>query len=309
MAEHTTTCKISVFLVIVVIISAGLWGGSFKTIDPLSAGLIINTVTQSISGNSIYTPGRYYVGLVSNFITYPTTLQTIEFSNDANADASPLEASTSDGNPIQLEVSFQFRLMIGDMLSLYRSYEQNYRSQYITVAQSVLKTTVAARYTITDYFLDRATITQVMHSTLNQALQKNFAVVELFQLRTLTAASTYDAQVLATLIKQQNGLTTAVQRNSSLVRADTVLKVQTANQTVVVLNAIAAKTAQETLNRAYAQGIQIHLNATAKAYATLKQALSYNSSNLLTHVFIETIRGLNPPSELIVGVESGLFQF
>jgi len=303
-----STCSISVFLFILVVISAGLWGGSFKTIGPLEAGLKINTVTKAISGDLVWTPGRYYVGLVTTFITYPTTLQTIEFSNGDAADAAPLAASTSDGNPITLEVSFQFRLMIGSMLQLYRSYEDNYRSQYITVAQSVLKTTVAARYALGDYFKERATISQVMHSALNQALQQNFAVVEHFQLRTLTAAPTYDAQVLASIIKQQNGISTAVQRNSSLVRAATTLKVQTATQQIVVVNAVAAKTAQETLNRAYAKGISIHLNATAKAYSNLKKALGYNSTNLLTHVFIETVRGLSAPSQLIVGVNSGLFQ-
>jgi len=302
-----TTCQISVFLFIIVVISAGLWGGSFQTIGPLQAGLKINSVTKAISGDVVWTPGRYYVGLVTTFITYPTTLQTVEFSNGPNADASPLSASTSDGNPITLEVSFQFRLMIGNMLQLYRRYEDNYRSQYITVAQSVLKTTVAARYSLVDYFRERSTISQVMHSALNQALQQNYAVCEHFQLRTLTAAPTYDAQVLTSIIKQQNGFTTAVQRNSSLIRAQTVLKVQTANQTVVVINAAAAKTAQETLNRAYAKGISIHLNATTKAYSALKKALSYNSSNLLTHVFIEAIRGLPSTSQLIVGVNTGLF--
>jgi len=304
-----STCQISVFLFILVVISAGLWGGSFKTIGPLEAGLKINTVTKAISGDTVWTPGRYYVGLVTTFITYPTTLQTVVFTNDDSADASPLSASTSDGNPITLEVSFQFRLMIGNMLQLYRTYEDNYRSQYITVAQSVLKTTVAARYSLVDYFNERATISQVMHGALNLALQQNYAVCEHFQLRTLTAAPTYDHQRLASIIKQQNILTTAVQRNSSLVRAETVLKVQTANQTIVVVNAAAAKTAQETLNRVYARGISIHLNATAKAYSSLKKALGYNSTNLLTHVFIEAIRGLPSSTQLVVGVNSGLFQF
>jgi len=298
-----------VFGFILVVISAGLWGGSFKTIGPLEAGLKINTVTKAISGDQVWTPGRYYVGLVTSFITYPTTLQTIEFSTSPDADQPPLNASTTDGTWVALDVSFQYRLMIGSMLQLYRNYESNYDSQYVTVAASVIKTTVASRYALVDYFRSRQTIAQVLHSTLNQQLQNSFAVVEHFQLRTVSSSPTYNNQVLQSIIKQQVGLTTSVQRNSSLIRAETVLKVQTANQTVVVVNAAAAKTAQETLNRAYAKGISIHLNATAKAYSNLKKALGYNSTNLLTHVFIEAIRGLNPQSQLVVGVNTGLFQF
>lgn len=311
MANQTAWCC-ACFVMVLLIISVSLFGASFKTLGPLEAGLKINTVTQTISTDTIYTSGRYFLGLTNSFIVYPTTLQSVEFS-DSSPDAPALQASTAEGQSIILELSFQFRVRVAALGALYRKYTLSYKSRYISVAESLLKNQ-AVLYSASDYFTRRREIAEVFHSALHNELYVNhFSAVEHFQLRkfsfktqTTGSVSTADQSILTKLIKEQNVQTASINQNSTLVRATTaVIQSQAANE-VVVINAQAASLSKVIVQEANARGISIALNATAKAYALLKERLGYSSPELLYHLFLENVRSLTAPSKLVVDIDSAL---
>jgi len=314
MANCATCGGVSLFIAL--IISVSLYGASFETLGPLEAGLTLNTLTQTISTDKIYTSGRYFLGLTNNFLTYPTTLQSVQFS-DSGGDGPALSAITKEGQSIILEVSFQFRVRVASIGLLYRKYVQNYKSRYINVAESLLKNVVSGRYSASDYFTNRRAIADVMHSALNAELYTNhYSAVEHFQLRkfsfkasTTTGVAAADTSILTKLIKEQNVQTAAVNQNSTLVRKQTaVIQSQAAND-VTVINAQAASASKIIVQEAYAQGIGISLNATAQAYKILKERLGYSSPELLYHLFLENVRSLASPSKLVVDVDSALLSF
>jgi len=305
------------FVFVLLIISVSLFGASFKTLGPLEAGLKINTITQTISTSPIYTSGRYFLGLTNAFLTYPTTLQSIEFSDStAGASAGSLSASSKEGQSIILEVSFQYRLRVGSLGALYRKYLLNYQSRYISVAETWLKNT-AVLFSASDYFQRRREIAEVMHSALHTELYTNhFAAVEHFQLRRFSfkpqasgAASTADQSILTKLIKEQSVQTASITQNSTLVRASTTVIQSQATQDVVVINAQAASRSKIIIQEANARGISISLNATAQAYKLLKERLGYSSAELLYHLFLENVRSLAAPSKLVVDIDQALLSF
>jgi len=315
MGDLSKCCGVFVFILL--IISVSLFGASFKTLGPLEAGLKINTVTQSISTSPIYTSGRYFLGLTNSFLTYPTTLQSIEFSDTTpGAAAGSLSASTKEGQSIVLELSFQYRLRVGSLGALYRKYLQNYASRYVSVAESLLKNQ-AVLFSSTDYFERRREIAEVMHSALNTELYTNhYAAVEHFQLRQFSfkpqasgAASTADSSILTKLIKEQSVQTASINQNSTLVRASTSVITSQATQQVVVINAQAASQSKIIVQEANARGISISLNATAQAYRLLKERLGYSSPELLYHLFLENVRALSAPSKLVIDIDNALLSF
>jgi len=283
-----------------------LYGSSFKTLGPLEAGLKINSISAAISEDGVYTSGRYFLGLVNSFITFPTVLETIEFCT--GCDSPPLAAATREGQNVQLEVSFQFRLKLVDLLLVYRKYEKNYKANYQRQAEAALKNT-SPRFSTVEYFTSREEIGQVFHTILNQQLSKEYAVVEHFQLRRVVPPVATDDSIRRKLIQQQQVETTKVNQQSTLVRAGTDVIVAGAQQEVNLINSRAASDAKKVVEEANALGIQIYQNATASAFEYLRDRLNYTNTELLTHFALETIGQLRAPSELVVDIESGLFQF
>lgn len=308
MADHPTSCKVSALVFVILVIGVGLYGGSFQTLHPLNAGLKLNTISQTIDTSQVYTGGRYFLGLGNKFITYPIGLETIEFSSgrDFPADAPALSASTSEGQAVTLEVSFQYRLITGKLADLYKKYERNYKSKFVTLAENALKNTVSRRFTTTDYFERRKAIGEVMHAAVNDALRKEYAVVEYFQLRNVIPPSATDSSILLKLIKQQQVLTASVVQNSSIVRSNTGVIEANAQQQVQITTAKADKTAKIALAEAYATAIGIRLNATAEAYLALKSNLTLSNTQLLRYLFYDYMRTLPAGTKVAVDVDSAL---
>jgi len=292
---------------VLMIISVGLWGGSFKTLTPLECGLKINTISQQISTDHVYTSGRYFLGLGNGFLVYPTTLDFIDFSSDAKSNAPPLRASTSEGQSVILECSFQFRLKISKLNDLYRKYAHGYKGNYVTIAESALKNVVSQRYKTTDYFTQRSAIGEVMHGALQNALNPEFAVVEHFQLRKITVPPSTDNQILLTLVKRQQVELALVTRNSSVINSQTAFIVSQAANDVVVVNSRAQSEAKILVETAKAQAIEIAINATTQSYRKLMTELKFTPDELLQFLFYENVRLLEYPSSLALGVPGALF--
>jgi len=307
MGDHNAAaCCCGNFLIIVAIVGIGLFGGSFKTLSPLESGLKINAISQSVQSDKVYTSGRYFVGVGNNFIVYPTTLQTISFSDADGADAPPLRASTSEGQTITLEVSLQYRLVISNLTLLYRKYESSYQSKYVTVAEAAMKNTVSQRYSTQDYFSQRAGIGDVMHTALNAVFINEYAVVEHFQLREITAIAATDASIVGNQVADQNTQTViyGAQANNTLLAIDAVLA--GAQLQVNVINADAASLSRILVAQAQADAIRLVTETQAEQYGRLKQSLNYTSTDLLTHLFIENMRQLGGSAQIAVDTQTAL---
>merc|ERR1719247_605568 len=85
-------------------------------VDRLHFGLAKNKVTGYVDLDNAYMPGRYWVGFWTEFIHFPSTLNTIEFSNEEPEKGvkhlSKLLSRDKDGKKIFLDVSIQYRLEI-----------------------------------------------------------------------------------------------------------------------------------------------------------------------------------------------------
>jgi regulator of protease activity HflC (stomatin/prohibitin superfamily) len=291
---------------IVLIVSVGLFGGSFKTIDPLHAGLRKNTISNAIDPQ-VYISGRYFLGLTYDFVTYPTTLQNVNFDT-GSPDYGAVSVATAGSSTVTLSVSFQYRLRIVELQDLYFKYgEDAYHAQIITQAVEAVKA-VAQTYTITDYFEKRQVIGEAMHVECNSELWDDYAVVEHFQLRMVTPPSATETEILNKIIAQQDVIIAGVEQESALILAESERFIAEAEADVVVTEALAFKEAELLIGNATAQRITTHLNASAVAFSNLGATIGYNSSQLLSHMALEHIRTLDQSNtNLVVDLPSALF--
>ena len=56
--------------------------------------------------NKVYGPGYHYLGFAHKFITYPSTVINMEFSDSESADRPAIESRTDDGLTIKFKASF-----------------------------------------------------------------------------------------------------------------------------------------------------------------------------------------------------------
>lgn len=105
--------------------------------------------------------------LGNGFINYPNTLQLITFGRSSSSDSGPVDAATSDGQPLSFDLKVYYRLDVAKLDLLYKKYEQQYKSNYIRVITNVLKDTASRNFATTDYFENRELIQTTFQSELN----------------------------------------------------------------------------------------------------------------------------------------------
>jgi len=287
----------------------GLFGGSFKVLSPHEAGLVKNTITGSISTSPIYTAGRYFLGLGKDFVIYPATLQTLEYGDQGDSPALNTGALDGQGR-VFLEVSLQYRLMLGSLGDLYSNYQTNYKAKLLTTAESTIKNVASSRFAVQDYFEIRQQISDVLHAACNLKFQEDFAFVELFQLRNINPPDQTETYIVLTLVTQEQQNQADQVKLSDLRRADVSNLVQTTQVTIdKFINAQAQADASILISNAQARSNEIALAAYGEAYSYMRTQLNFTSQDLLTHIFYETMRSLQDPSQMVVGVGNALLQY
>lgn len=94
------SCCIGVIAIIVLIVI------SFSSVGVAEYGLDYSGISKTID-KQIYNPGLHWLGLGHSFITFPSTVINMQFSDfEARADAPSIKSRTLDGLEIDIEVSF-----------------------------------------------------------------------------------------------------------------------------------------------------------------------------------------------------------
>lgn len=76
-------CLIVIFMLLLSL-TVILLAASMDSIEPLEIGIKYNRLTRSVDGQ-VYDSGRYIIGPLYMFITYPANLVNIEFSDSRKA--------------------------------------------------------------------------------------------------------------------------------------------------------------------------------------------------------------------------------
>jgi regulator of protease activity HflC (stomatin/prohibitin superfamily) len=108
----------------------------YFSIDSLSynqVGLNYSSIFKSVE-NATYTPGFHFIGLGHDFIPYEMTITTIEFSKSREATLPIISCRTKDGLKLDLEVSFQYRVIPSKIYNIYTTFGDNMKTVLLRVA-------------------------------------------------------------------------------------------------------------------------------------------------------------------------------
>lgn len=271
--------KLSWFISIGLLIISGilLTGFSFKQVNFNQYGLKQNIFTKEID-TMVYTEGLHFVGFWNEFIIFPSTYITIEFTPSWKADDIPISVQTKNGLLVNIDLSFQFRIRKIDLLNIYSAYGIGIKSYIKAVARSALREVVGT-YNAEVLYANRTEVNNAMYNALYNSIN---SIVEVgnFQLRAISFPESFEHAVEQYEVWRIEVEIAQLEQQAELVRQITLTLVEqySANRTIIEY-----------------QGL-------INALEIMKNTLNMTTDDMLTYLWIQTIRE-HDQSYLFIGLQ------
>ncbi len=131
---------------------------SLDKLEYNTVGLNYSSYFKSVE-NATYEAGYHFIGLGHDFIPYELTVQTMEFSKTRQATLPPITCRTKDGLTLQLEVSFQYKVIPNKIYEIYTNYGNEMKNILLRMAIDSISDT-STNFTSYDFFIMRTSIAQ-----------------------------------------------------------------------------------------------------------------------------------------------------
>lgn len=287
-------CCCTVIITIIVLISV-----SFSSLEQLEYGLNYNSISLQIEKDPYTTAGLYLLGVGHYFIKYPRTIQMIEFSADDNG---RLQTRTSDGLPVKLSISFQYRYDDTKLRDLYLTYKGEEVEVYENTAKAVIAN-AATNFSAYTFFNDKQGIATDMQLQLTDLFAQRLMVnVVAFQITRVELPAEFQNSILLSIEAKQN--ITRTQRYMDNMQVTFATQVLIANQTKQQTIALARGQAAQRAQQAEATAIVIEQDVEAEmyAYGNLTQNVELNASEGLSYIWWSS-QLTAPNKEYLVGLD------
>jgi len=227
-------------------------------------GLAKNKITGTVDLDTSFGPGRYWIGFWKEFIEFPSTLNTIEFSDDRPEKGvkhlSKLKAQDNEGKQILLDVSIQYRLLKPALGKTYRDMTTLYEDIYISDLRDQLSK-AANEFSIRQAWKQYSFVVQTMFSKCQEILAKKGAECWGLQLWGISVSTSYQRDLIRTQVQKRKEDTNKAQMKQAQVRAETDAMLAMFTRDIKIVNA-----------NATANQITIERQANAQAEANLVKA-------------------------------------
>ena len=289
------TKKTKVFLIITAIALCTILpiiAVSFESVGYNEYALKQHVLTKKIE-DKVYEEGFYTTGPFYTFIKFPSTWTTIEFSEANDSSDSSIHTRTEDGLDLEVEISFQYRLVKGEILELYEEYGTDYEAYIINIARGSLRD-VAGEYDALEFFYNRSIIAGAM---INALVSKESVLrVEMgeFQMRKIDLPDNFEKAIEDVEIAKQEIKIAEYQQQAAVIRAKTEIIEAQAQSNITIIEA-----------EAMAKALNITLTAEGIALFELADTIGFNTTELLTFLWIRAIEE-HDEAYLIIGEDTPL---
>ncbi|CAD7963868.1 unnamed protein product [Amoebophrya sp. A120] len=265
------------------IIAACILVASVTQLSPIEMGLKYNYILETVDPKP-YTTNGLYVLPFATLKRFPKTIQTLQFD-----DADILDGRTSDGLPLILGASFQYRLDPMNLYLLYHRFGEDYLRIYRRVAAHLV-TEQATKFTAYQFFNEKQAIATQMRAVLDEYFQKHlFALVESFQINEDDLPPAFYNAVLQAATTKQNitKMEKVLQAKQVTLSTRLLQAASRANQTVTLALGTAAQIQQEGSARAAIEAAYIDADATG--YGKVREALGLDGPGLLNYIWNDVL--------------------
>mmetsp|Transcript_83698 Transcript_83698/g.148057 ORF Transcript_83698/g.148057 Transcript_83698/m.148057 type:complete len:355 (-) Transcript_83698:86-1150(-) len=215
----TACCSVFGFVMLI------LFGpSSVLQLDRLHYGLLKDGISGVVDMENVISPGRYYAGFWKEIIHFPSTLNTIEFSDEPPEEGvqhlSVLQARDKDGKQIFVDISIQYRLPKDKVGVLYREMLDHYEEVFTSELRDALSKATNL-FAVSEAWESYENVTAILKSACVDALSKRNAECWGLQLWGIRLESRYEAALIRTQVRKQAQRSEEARKAHSVVRAET----------------------------------------------------------------------------------------
>ncbi len=271
----------------------------FEMLDINEFGLKQNVFTKEIVGEPVRGGGWQFVGLDYDYIRFPATWQPIDFTTSSEADANPINTQTRDGLAITFDASFQYKLNISCLETLYSNFGLNYHLQIVEVARGSLRN-IAAMYSATEFLQNRSEVANSMRLSIISDLATMNLELDYFQLRAITLPSAFmDATEEVEVARLQQQIAT-YQLAAAQIEAQQIILDAEVAANVSLIEAYAAANVSMIEATAQASALNITRSMESATLADLMNATGMNQTMVIAFLYVQALENLPPGTTLVL---------
>jgi hypothetical protein len=196
--------------------------------------------TGRVDLERVHTPGRYYIGFWKEFVEFPTTLQSISFSDEAPETGvqqlAMLRTRDQDGKEIYFDISVQYRLYPDKIGDIYQMFTRIYEDVYISELRDSLAK-AANNFPIAMMWEDYLHVKTLMKSACDSALNNRHAECWGLQLWGVRLNYRYENQLIKTQVQKQKQFTEERRKIHSTYRAKTNVILAEYDKNITIIKA------------------------------------------------------------------------
>jgi len=193
---------ICVWIVVCVltIVFAPMLAESFERVMFDEYGIGYSTISGEID-TEITGSGRHFVGIARDFHRLPKQIATIDFSTSGGT--APMTLRVKNGQQIEADISFQFKLPESKVFALYTDFKFGYASNFRKTAESSFRL-VAAKYHAEEFFHNRTQIEADMQAALREKIEERHAELVGLQVRAIDLPDSFESRLVEIELKKQD---------------------------------------------------------------------------------------------------------
>lgn len=266
-------------------------------------GLAKNKITGTVDLENGFTPGRYWIGFWREFIEFPSTLNTIEFSDEQPEEGvqhlQKLLARDNQGKQIRLDVSVQYRLMKENLGKIYREMTTLYEDVFISELRDQLSK-ACNEFSINQVWTDYKSVVDKLFVRCVDILLTRGAECWGLQVWGVSLDAVYEDQIIKTQVQKQKEETAEAELEQARTRAETEKMLAKYSKDIKIVNAEATANKINIEREAIAKAEANRIEAQAKVLKIIKDTVNLN--HVSNNAFVQTanVSALMTDEQLVI---------
>lgn len=264
---------------------------SFGYVEYYEYGLDQSKITRTVDTETVYGPGRWFIGVSHGFIKYQRdahfeTLNGLTVFSAGSEDSIGLE--------FRVDVGFTYLLLEDEIGDLHKELSKNYRSIILSRAKDAIKNEAAASVTFDQYFQER----KLVEAKFKAAIEKRWqdppslhCTLDQFHLgRIQIPDSVAEKQLEAQIQNERNGRESFTQQ-AEVEREQTAVEVNSINLETERLLRTAKAEANLLRSKAKSESDKIRAAAQVNGTQFLLEAAGINTEeDISSYSYIRTLK-------------------
>jgi len=313
----------AVMICVVLFIGMCLFIASFSIVEPTYMAISRNKMSSRIDDQKVYFEGRHFLGVANEFIKYPMGWQLVEYTDDNVYDNStgqvdfickieeaPLDAATSEGLTVSVELSLYFTIPPQQLINFYTTYSTNYQDSIANECKKVLKDCVT-KFTTNELFSARVNISNTMRDYVGKALSRRRCILQKLLLRGITFSDSLENEIERSVVQDQSKTQEEFKGQIRQIEAEKDALRKNYTELINRVLSEADREATVIIQQARAEANSLLAQSTAQAWGTYQDTTGLEASDLLKVQWARSLGASGKGDTIVLGydkVGSGFVQ-